>query len=255
MERVDQIGEPIKDRPHYVYRAYAADGHLLYVGCTFDVLARLKNHSSASNWWPHHVRVDVEGPFPFDVARQREADAIQTEHPTYNADEPHRGAHNGRWDRISELATTIAARDNWTFNDCYDIGASTANLFLKRVGVGYPFEWRDDIGNAEAVGNFMQDPIPYTWAGMKTLICAGWKPATSLNPHWRLLPYEWDSWEMGHLPRGLRLYHLGDHELSQHREIIDVLRARKAIKLPRIEVTERYIRESDDKSDRANMIR
>ena len=38
------------EQSHYLYRQYAADGTLLYIGVTIDPKSRLVAHRSASSW-------------------------------------------------------------------------------------------------------------------------------------------------------------------------------------------------------------
>lgn len=78
------------DETHYVYRCYDAEGTLLYIGCTRDVVARMLVHRSA---WDnpasaflnlHMARYEVEE-FPTrDEARKAEREAIGAEAPLLN---------------------------------------------------------------------------------------------------------------------------------------------------------------------------
>jgi hypothetical protein len=55
------------DRPHYVYELHAADGSLLYVGCTSNIGNRLAQHIAARDWWPEVARV-VSDTYPDGAA-------------------------------------------------------------------------------------------------------------------------------------------------------------------------------------------
>lgn len=67
-----------------VYRYYAADGELLYVGCTGYPLQRMTQHSKNSAWWPQ-VRRQVVESYPTAAAGfDREREVIATERPRYN---------------------------------------------------------------------------------------------------------------------------------------------------------------------------
>ena len=68
----------------YVYRAYNADGALLYVGCTVDPASRMRNHYLNTEWWFAAKRFTFEH---FDTeadAKAAEVAAIQTEFPRWN---------------------------------------------------------------------------------------------------------------------------------------------------------------------------
>jgi hypothetical protein len=82
------MGDPRRDpasRNHYVYRYFAADGRLLYVGCSLRPAIRWLEHKS---WRPEMTsqvaRWTQQGPYNFDAARAIEKQAIATEEPLYN---------------------------------------------------------------------------------------------------------------------------------------------------------------------------
>lgn len=50
----------LRHRHHTVYRFYAADGRVLYVGCTTDLPQRLATHQSEKPWWSEVIRVECE---------------------------------------------------------------------------------------------------------------------------------------------------------------------------------------------------
>jgi predicted GIY-YIG superfamily endonuclease len=67
-----------------VYRLYACDGTLLYVGITNDPMRRWKQHADTKDWWPevdHLVLVPFE---TADTARYMERWIIRSERPIYN---------------------------------------------------------------------------------------------------------------------------------------------------------------------------
>lgn len=85
--RPKNFGHPIRNpllREHFVYRAYNAADELLYVGCTKTLEARLSAHRSQSHWVPDAVRLRVCGPYNYEVARQIEHDAIESERALFN---------------------------------------------------------------------------------------------------------------------------------------------------------------------------
>ena len=69
---------------HYLYRHFAADDTLLYVGISLSAVYRLSQHRQTSSWFSEIVRVSIEK-FPSRVeALQAETKAIQTEKPKHN---------------------------------------------------------------------------------------------------------------------------------------------------------------------------
>lgn len=67
-----------------VYRAYDADGRLLYVGSSVDVGGRLRHHVDHAPWWPSLSCVTTESFDTPDMAREAELGAIAAEHPRWN---------------------------------------------------------------------------------------------------------------------------------------------------------------------------
>lgn len=72
----------------YVYRFYAADDRLLYVGITRDTRRRFADHERGARWWPDVARWEVRVLPNRAVAEVAEALAIATEHPVFNALRP-----------------------------------------------------------------------------------------------------------------------------------------------------------------------
>jgi hypothetical protein len=67
-----------------VYRAFDADGALLYIGSTGDLGARLYGHRCSSAWWPKHTALTFDEYPTLNAARAAEAEAIATEYPEHN---------------------------------------------------------------------------------------------------------------------------------------------------------------------------
>jgi predicted GIY-YIG superfamily endonuclease len=73
----------LEDMPHYVYRYYDADGQALYIGCTFDVARRERQHRY-KEWFPLVARRVIDQ-FPNKFAgRSAEEVWIQREQPIHN---------------------------------------------------------------------------------------------------------------------------------------------------------------------------
>lgn len=72
------------DLPHIVYRAFDADGRLLYIGCTSNLHLRMRSHSSQSGWFSAMARLEIEEHVNRLRAEQAERRAIATEEPLFN---------------------------------------------------------------------------------------------------------------------------------------------------------------------------
>ena len=68
----------------FVYRAYAADGTLLYVGSSATPQARYRYHAQHSAWWPRHSEIREEQHATVALARRAETAAILAEFPRWN---------------------------------------------------------------------------------------------------------------------------------------------------------------------------
>ena len=72
------------DRVHILYRFFAADGRLLYVGMTINPARRFEKHRGEKSWWSDVARVEIEHHETIDALRKAERRAIETEHPIHN---------------------------------------------------------------------------------------------------------------------------------------------------------------------------
>lgn len=70
-----------------VYRAYDADGDLLYVGVTDNLANRLKSHEHHSRWYPLAATIEWESFDSRDYALEVERGLI------YSLDPPHNTRH------------------------------------------------------------------------------------------------------------------------------------------------------------------
>lgn len=75
-------------REHFVYRAFDAAGRLLYVGCTMNLDRRHQEHKYGSQWYAAMTSVKLSGPYNYTTARRLEKEAINTEGPLQNGQEP-----------------------------------------------------------------------------------------------------------------------------------------------------------------------
>lgn len=68
----------------YLYRHWNAEGILLYVGITKNLVTRKSNHSKLAHWWPEVNGITSEGPMSECLARLKEKETIFKEKPLYN---------------------------------------------------------------------------------------------------------------------------------------------------------------------------
>ena len=71
-------------RKAVLYRHFAADGELLYVGLSVHPMQRLAQHAHTAKWFKDTVRIELEHLNDDVDALQAEGDAIFKEQPTYN---------------------------------------------------------------------------------------------------------------------------------------------------------------------------
>ena len=88
---------PLRDKPHTVYRMYAEDGTVLYVGCTSDIGRRTAQHSSGREWFGEIVRIEVEHYADRSSAVARESELITALDPKHQVSFNNRSL-NG-WER------------------------------------------------------------------------------------------------------------------------------------------------------------
>jgi predicted GIY-YIG superfamily endonuclease len=70
-------------RWHTIYKCFAADGTLLYVGISANRLARCSQHRKRQ-WWRKVARIDLEHVKGRAAAEARETEIIQTQNPKHN---------------------------------------------------------------------------------------------------------------------------------------------------------------------------
>lgn len=102
-------------RRHFVYRAYDAAGQLLYVGMTIDLDRRRREHKTNRIWFDQAVRFRIAGPYNYQSARRIERQAINSERPVHNHDEPERWRRRVERSRYvnRESDRLIAAGMHW----------------------------------------------------------------------------------------------------------------------------------------------
>lgn len=105
------------DRPHCVYRLYAVDRSLLYIGCTLDFPKRLARHQRRQPWAGEIATWAVQW---FDAqapALAAEEAAIKAEAPRHNA--MYNGAGLTGWNDERRSSTTCLHGHEWTPENTY----------------------------------------------------------------------------------------------------------------------------------------
>ena len=69
---------------HYVYRVYAEDETLIYIGSTNNVATRISDHAGNADWFHLAHRVDIETHATRSGARAAEKAAVLAERPLGN---------------------------------------------------------------------------------------------------------------------------------------------------------------------------
>ncbi len=67
-----------------LYRFYAEDGKLLYVGQTANPGSRLAQHSAKKSWWRAVAKITLEHYTTSLLVKEAERRAIEREQPYYN---------------------------------------------------------------------------------------------------------------------------------------------------------------------------
>jgi hypothetical protein len=73
-----------QERPTAVYRFYDADVRLLYVGITYDLGGRFREHERGAAWWKHQRSALIMWRPTRAEALAEELDAVQHEKPLWN---------------------------------------------------------------------------------------------------------------------------------------------------------------------------
>jgi len=71
-------------KPHVLYRAFNAQGQLLYVGITMNPGSRFAQHSDEKPWWTDVADIRVEQFASRDEVLTAEREAIKSEQPLHN---------------------------------------------------------------------------------------------------------------------------------------------------------------------------
>lgn len=78
------MSNPLEPKPTTLYRFYASDGVLLYVGVAGNPGRRFEQHRGEKPWWGEVARVRLEHHESREEALEAESKVIKSEHPRYN---------------------------------------------------------------------------------------------------------------------------------------------------------------------------
>lgn len=81
-------GQVAESEETQLYRHFAADGELLYIGISLSTIARLAQHAEHSHWFKRISRVEIQAYPNRRAAMEAEKDAISREQPTFNIKRP-----------------------------------------------------------------------------------------------------------------------------------------------------------------------
>jgi hypothetical protein len=129
-----------KPERHHLYRHFASDGTLLYVGVSLSALHRLSGHKDHSHWFGDIARVDIQSFESRAAALAAERNAIKEEKPRYNIahrwslrDETKRSQHQARIDALRESDRANLLRRVVSVDVCYPENRLPLPLRLAQV--------------------------------------------------------------------------------------------------------------------------
>lgn len=134
-----------------LYRAYDADGDLLYVGQSVNPEARMKHHEALSSWWPEAQRIVICKSGFTDERAARRAEAFAWEAPRENVRGAIRWAPQLR--RAGGFRRVMQEQGRQVAWLARQLGVSRATLYLWADGI-HPAPSRE----AEQVGRLLGVP-------------------------------------------------------------------------------------------------
>lgn len=127
---------------HYVYRVYDAEGRLIYVGSTGNLVQRLRFHSYGyTAWWNYQASKTVAKVYPDErAARDAEMAAIRSERPRWNI--------TGKWCTNADWTETEFSDYVEALLNSPEFGPGTlrrarrvAAVCRDRIGRDLPVDW------------------------------------------------------------------------------------------------------------------
>ena len=139
---------------YFVYRCYDADGVLLYIGCTYDLKSRMRQHARgqgrASRVLSHLMAsYTTEGPYSHRVtAEEAEREAIRTEDALLNIQNAQLPAwqNDSRLERyLNDRALPLAIGGLHRCPDCQGLRGHHMPFGLCQDCISMPgWRWSDD---------------------------------------------------------------------------------------------------------------
>lgn len=106
------MGYSRRKGPYALYRMWADDGRLLYIGCSYSPMTRMSEHERMQPWATDISKITVTWLPDFASASEAERMAIAAESPIWNVQHSATktrkiGIHNPRFDR-SDRSTWVS---------------------------------------------------------------------------------------------------------------------------------------------------
>jgi hypothetical protein len=101
------------DCPTSLYRHFAADGSLLYVGISLSWPTRTKAHAASSGWFGSVAKVEIEHLPSREAALTAEREAIRRERPRFNIIHNRADSNRRSFSRMSRTGVANSHLDKW----------------------------------------------------------------------------------------------------------------------------------------------
>ena len=144
-----------REKPTHLYRHYNGDGELLYVGISYNVMARLKNHRETARWFDEIRRIEVQVYHSRFDAELAEKQMIKELRPRWNI------VHN---EVETEYKYAVGVRDKtiknfvrYILNRDYDHWQAACLIGMDSIDL-----WDDILdGKVKTVENFESNEQPF----------------------------------------------------------------------------------------------
>lgn len=134
------MATPKKPEKHHLYRHFAADGALLYVGISLSAVHRLSGHKDHSHWFGDITRVEIQSFESRAAALAAERVAVKEEKPRHNIhhrwslrDEAKRSRQQAQIDALRERSRADIVRRIVSIDICYPENRLPLPLRLSQV--------------------------------------------------------------------------------------------------------------------------